>query len=122
MAIHSKMLRKLRGSSEFVAWVAMFRTDEEKKHNNNISSVRTFMHMFADSNRPLSMRLLTSPDQIIKYIDLIKEQRDYVPKTRLQKIEALKKAIKWLKACSYRWTCHMSAGRIGTISIVFLEC
>ena len=47
------------------------------------------------------MRLLTSPDQIVKYMELIKAQPDYVPKTRLQKIEALKKAIKWLKSCSY---------------------
>ena len=93
---------KIAGFEEFVGWVANFRTHEEKTHNNNISSVRTFMQMFADSNRPLSMRLLTSPDQIIKYIDLIKAQEHYVPKTRLQKIEALKKAIKWLKACSYR--------------------
>ena len=94
--------RKIAGFEEFVAWVAKFHTDEEKTHNNNISSVRTFMQMFAGSDRPLSMRLLTSPDQIIKYMDLIKEQKHYVPKTRLQKIEALKKAIKWLKACSYR--------------------
>ena len=99
-AIPLKEFRKIARFEEFVALVANFRTDEEKTQNSNISSVRTFMQMFVDSNRPLSMRLLTSPDQIFKYIDLIKEQEHYVPKTRLQKIEALKKAIKWLKACS----------------------
>jgi hypothetical protein len=65
--------RKIAGFEEFVAWVAKFHTDDEKTHNNNISSVRTFMQMLAGSDRPFSMRLLTSPDQIIKHMDLIKE-------------------------------------------------
>jgi hypothetical protein len=91
----------IAGFGEFVQWVAKFRSDYEMTQNNNISSVRTFMQMFEDSKAPLSMRLLTSPDQIVKYMELIKAQPDYVPKTRLQKIEALKKAIKWLKSRSY---------------------
>jgi hypothetical protein len=88
----------IAGFGEYVQWVAKFRPEYEMTQNNNITSVRTFMQMFEDSRAALSMRLLASPDQIVKYMELIKAQPDYVPKTRLQKIEALKKAIKWLKS------------------------
>ena len=101
---------EIAGFGEYVQWVAKFRSEYEMTQNNNISSVRTFMQMFEDSKSPLSMRLLTSPDQIVKYMELIKAQPDYVPKTRLQKIEALKKAIKWLKSCSYMMDSPFASG------------
>ena len=101
---------EIAGFREYVQWVAKFRSEYEIAQNNNITCVRSFMQMFEDSKSPLSMRLLTSPDQIVKYMELIKAQSDYVPKTRLQKIEAMKKAIKWLKTCSYMMDSPYASG------------
>ena len=105
-----RMSAKLRGSRSLWHWLPSSARMRRKTHNNNISSVRTFMQMFADSDRQLSMRLLASPDQIIKYMDLIKAQQHYELKTQLQKIEALKNAIKRLKACSYRMDLPYASG------------
>ena len=94
------------GFKDYVNHLANFQTDLEIKQNNNVTAVRTFLGMFDHMKTKMSMALLADRDNIMRYMDLIKAQSDYAPKTRLQKIESLKKALRWLRLCTFSYDCE----------------
>jgi hypothetical protein len=96
---------KIEGFKDYVDFLAKFRDRSDILHNNNCNAVRSFFSMFGGQNVRLTMNLLTSLDNINRYVDFVHSKVAYAPKTRLQKIEALKKAIKWLKMCTFKRDC-----------------
>ena len=94
------------GFKDFVDHLANFQTDLEIKQNNGVMAVRTFLGMFDHMKTKMSMALLADRDNIMKYMNLIKAQSNYAPKTRLQKIESLKKALRWLRLCTFSYDCE----------------
>jgi hypothetical protein len=75
-------------------------------HMNSITTVWYFLSLFQDSMLPISMCLFANRDNIQQYIDGVLAARDYCPKTRLSRIEGLKRAIYWLFLCTYSINCE----------------
>jgi hypothetical protein len=94
------------GFEDFVKFVGAGRSRYEMLHMNNVTVVRYFLALFRESFQPLSMRLLASRDNIQQYINAVLSVKEYCPKTRLSRIEGLKRAVDWLYSCTYSVDCQ----------------
>src|SRR5271154_311541 len=109
MGISIEKCWDIEGFKDYVDYLAEFKDRSDIIHNNNVNSIRSFLGMFVDDeNVALSMNLLTNMDNINRYVEFVHGMVGYVPKTCLQKIEALKKCIKWLKMCTFKDNCSYS--------------
>ena len=94
------------GFEDFAKFIGAGRNRHEMLHMNNITTVRCFLSIFKESFQPLSMRLLAGRDNIQRYVDGVLSIREYTPKTRLSRIEGIKRAIDWLYSCTYSDECE----------------
>ena len=89
------------GFEEYVGYVGPYKTGLELRDNNNLGAVRLFLtHVQETSTCELSIGLLANAALVQGYIEFVEGNREYRPKTILQKIEALKKAVRWLRISS----------------------
>ena len=89
------------GFEEYVGYVGPYKTRLELVDNNNLGAVRLFLcHVQNTSTLELSIGLLANVDLVQRYIEFVEGNGEYRPKTILQKIEALKKAVRWLRISS----------------------
>jgi hypothetical protein len=95
----------VNGFRDYVDFLAKFKDRNDILHNNHVNAVRSFLSIFDMEGIVPSMKLLTNMDHINKYVRYVHGLVDYVPKTRLLKLEALKKAITWLKMCAFKEGC-----------------
>ena len=89
------------GFEEYVGHVGPYKTRLELVDNNNLGAVRLFLcHVQNTSTLELSIGLLANAALVQSYIEFVEGNGEYRPKTILQKIEALKKAVRWLRISS----------------------
>jgi hypothetical protein len=138
MSVHSQKLHRapvqlglpledcwcIEGFEDYVNFLCKFKERNELYHNNNLNAVRQFLHMLDMEGVTLSLKLLTSVDNINKYVRYVHSMIGYAPKTRLQKIEALKKVVKWLRMCTFHANCSYAsmADRDPLIAILDILC
>jgi hypothetical protein len=89
------------GFMDLMQYIGPYSSKLELQTKNNLNAVRSLFKLAEDKGiKELSMNLLANPSLIDSYITEAEHTDSYRPKTILQKIEALKKPLHWLRITS----------------------